>query len=303
MRWTTTAPTAVSDSRHGLLYLHGSALLFGGTALFARLIPLPALDITTWRSLVACVGLFLLLNLIGTPLRLRSGRDLATAVILGMLLGLHWVTYFAGMQLAGVTIGLLAFFSYPVMTVVLEPLLDKRLPALTDLLLGLVVMAGVMLLVPRFDSAEPALAGVLLGTLSALLFTLRNLLQRRRFAHYNGATAVAWQTGVVFLMLLPFTPAPTTAVDGHSLGLLLLLGLCFTALPHAMVAESLRRLSASTVGLVSCLQPLYAAILAAWLLAERPGWRTLLGGALVVGAALAETWRAHHRRQQSASGR
>ena len=37
----------------GLLFLHGAALLFGGTALFSRLIPLPALDITTWRSLVA----------------------------------------------------------------------------------------------------------------------------------------------------------------------------------------------------------------------------------------------------------
>lgn len=249
------------SKRSGLLLLHGAALLFGGTALFSRLIPLPALDITTWRSLVACIGLVILLSLIGTPLRLRSGRDIAIAIALGVLLGLHWVTYFAGMQLAGVTVGLLAFFSYPVMTVVLEPLLDKRRPAMVDLALGGQVLAGVALLAPSYNSADPAVTGILLGLLSALLFTVRNLIQRRHFAHYNGATAVAWQTGVVFVMLLPFTPMPTSSDNLHTLALIALLGLCFTALPHAMVAESLRQLSARTVGLVSCLQPFYAALL------------------------------------------
>lgn len=288
--------------------LHSAALLFGGTALFSHLIPLSALAITTWRSLIACLGLLLLLRLIGTPLRLRSGRDIATAVILGVLLGLHWVTYFAGMQRAGVTIGMLALFTYPVMTVLFEALLDRRRPALIDLLLGLQVLIGVALLRPLGESSALASSGIALGLLSALLFTLRNLLQKRRFAHYNGATATAWQTAVVFLLLLPFTScselSSLAANDGHSLWLLLLLGLGFTALPHALTAESLRQLSARTLGLVSCLQPLYAALLSAWILGEEHRLTTMLGGVLVVSAALIETRRAHRRstlrRQQQA---
>lgn len=284
--------------RHGLLMLHGSSLLFGGTALFSRTIGWPALDITAWRSLVACVALAALLSLLGQSLRMRSRRDLIIMLLLGVVLGLHWVTYFAAMQQAGITIGVLTLFTYPVLTVILEPALDRQRPAWADLGMGLVVIAGVALLAPSTDHHDPAVIGIGLGLLSALLFALRNVLQRRHLAHYSGATAITWQTGVIALMLLPWVQQVPGPAQPYASGLLVLLALGFTALPHVMVAESLRQLSAATVGLVSCLQPLYAAVLAALVLDERPGWRTLIGGILVVSAAAIETIRARQRSQR-----
>ena len=38
--------------KRSLIALHGSTLLFGGTALFAKLISLPAVDIIVFRSII-----------------------------------------------------------------------------------------------------------------------------------------------------------------------------------------------------------------------------------------------------------
>ncbi len=72
--------------------------------------------------------------------------------------------------------------------------------------------------------------------------------------------------------------------------LLLLVGVVFTAIPHALFATSLRYLSATTAGLISCLQPLYGSVLAFILLHERPSLLTMIGGLLVISAAIFETW-------------
>ena len=49
--------------QQSLLFLHCSVLLFGGTALFSKLIGLPALDITVYRTGVAAMVLFILLTI------------------------------------------------------------------------------------------------------------------------------------------------------------------------------------------------------------------------------------------------
>ncbi|TMO92870.1 EamA family transporter, partial [Pseudoalteromonas sp. S3178] len=109
-----------------LLYLHIAVLLFGGTALFAKLIDLSALDITVYRTAVAFVALVLLLTLQRKKITLQTSKDYLIAILLGVVVGLHWVTYFAGMQMAGIAIGIIAFFTYPVLTVFLEPFFTQK---------------------------------------------------------------------------------------------------------------------------------------------------------------------------------
>ena len=115
----------MNTKQQSLLYLHSAVLLFGGTALFSKLISLPALDITVYRTAVAAIVLFIVLSLQKQKITLSSVKDYGIAILLGAVVGIHWVTYFAGMQMAGVTIGIIAFFTYPVITVFLEPLLSR----------------------------------------------------------------------------------------------------------------------------------------------------------------------------------
>ncbi|RJE77889.1 permease [Pseudoalteromonas sp. MSK9-3] len=273
-----------------LLYLHIAVLLFGGTALFSKLIDLSALDITVYRTAVAFVALILLLTLQRKKIALQTSKDYLIAILLGVVVGLHWVTYFAGMQMAGIAIGIIAFFTYPVITVFLEPFFTQKQLKRKDIICAVVVLTGIYLLIPEASLGNQVTLGIITGVSSGALFSLRNLLQKRYFSHYGGPQTMLYQTLVASLMLCAFVTVPPSALSQSHLGLILLAGIVFTALPHALFASSLRHLSATTAGLISCLQPLYATLLAFMLLAEKPSIVTLIGGLLVVSTAFFETW-------------
>jgi len=280
--------------QQSLLFLHSAVLLFGGTALFSKLIGLPALDITVYRTGVAAIVLFILLTLQKKKIKLASTKDYGIAVLLGVVVGIHWVTYFAGMQMAGVTIGIIAFFTYPVITVFLEPTLSrsnsKSRPQVKDIVIASIVLIGIFLLIPEINLGNQVTLGIVTGIISAFFFALRNILHKNYFSHYSGPHTMLYQTLVAFLILGLFIEVPIAQVTNRDWSLILLVGIVFTAMPHALFASSLRHLSATTAGLISCLQPLYGSVLAFLLLSERANMLTIIGGTLVVSAALFETW-------------
>ncbi len=280
--------------QQSLLFLHSAVLLFGGTALFSKLIGLPALDITVYRTGVAAVVLFILLTLQKKRITLASTKDYGVAILLGVVVGIHWVTYFAGMQMAGITVGIIAFFTYPVITVFLEPLLSrakvKSKPQIKDIIIAFVVLIGIYLLIPEINLGNQTTLGIVTGVISAFFFALRNVLHKNYFSHYSGPHTMLYQTLVAFIMLGLFVEVPPMQVSVDDWLLILLVGIIFTAMPHALFASSLRHLSATTAGLISCLQPLYGSVLAFLLLNERVNISTIIGGLLVVSAAIFETW-------------
>ena len=280
----------MNDQKQSLLYLHIAVFLFGGTALFSKLIALPALDITVYRTAIAAVALFILLTLQKKNISLANNKDYAIACLLGIVVGIHWVTYFASMQMAGVTVGIIAFFTYPVITVFIEPLFNKSRPKVKDMLTAFVVVIGIFLLIPEISLGNQVTLGIMMGVFSAFFFAIRNILHRSFFSHYSGPHTMLYQTLVACLMLCLFVEVPPLAVSKNDWLLLILVGVVFTAVPHAFFASSLQRLSATTAGLISCLQPLYGSILAFLLLQERPNLMTMIGGLLVVSAAVFETW-------------
>ncbi|WP_064436029.1 DMT family transporter [Pseudoalteromonas neustonica] len=280
----------MQPQQQSLIYLHIAVLLFGGTALFAQLINLNALDITVYRAAIAGVAILLLLLWQKKAIKLNATKDYAIALFLGVAVGLHWVTYFAGMQMAGIAIGMIAFFTYPVITVFIEPFFNQCKPKLTDLLSACVVIFGIYLLIPDADMGGDITQGVLTGVVSAFFFAIRNIIHKRYFSQYGGPQTMFYQTCVASILLCAFIEVPVIEIPSYDLGLLLVAGVIFTATPHSLFAASLQYLSASTAGLISCLQPLYGTFLAFLLLHEQPSLLTLLGGALVISAAFCETW-------------
>ncbi|WP_083494279.1 DMT family transporter [Colwellia sp. MT41] len=290
MKNTGQSPAMVNVEQQSLLYLHIAVFLFGGTALFSKLIGLPALDITVYRTGIAALALFTLLTLQKKKITLASRKDYGIALLLGVVVGIHWVTYFAAMQMAGITVGIIAFFTYPVITVFIEPLFNKSLPKVKDMLMAVVVIVGIVLLIPEISLGNQITLGIVTGIFSALFFALRNILHKNYFSHYSGPHTMLYQTLVACLMLCLFIEVPLGQVTERDWLLLLLVGIVFTATPHALFASSLRHLSATTAGLISCLQPLYGSVLAFMLLHERPNVLTMVGGLMVVSAAIFETW-------------
>ncbi|MFV8834253.1 DMT family transporter [Aquisalimonas sp.] len=288
------------DTRQSsLIQLHIGILLLGGTALFSKLIALPALDITVWRSLfagLALLGLFLLTRF---DFRLHRSRDYAIVLGLGVLFAVHWLTYFHAMQVSTVAVGIVALFTFPVITVFIEPFFHGEPPRLVDLAGALAVVAGVYLMVPEFSLNNATTQGVLWGLLSAFTYALRNVIQRHRFRHYPGKTAMFYQVLVVLALTAPFLGGGSFELGPGQWALIVLLGIVFTALPHTLFANALVHHSAVSVSLINCLQVVYATVLAALVLSELPGSSTIVGGALIVGAAAFESVRSAKAQSQT----
>lgn len=277
---------ALPSARQSLLALHLATVLFGGTALFSRALPLPALDMTTWRSLIAGLALVWLVRL-KWKVTLGIGRQAWLWLgVAGVLMAVHWVTYFHAMQVSSVATGMLALFTYPVLLVLLEPLFEHSRIQLGDLLAALLVLLGVWLLVPGGPSAS---SGVLWGVFSGLLFALRNLLVRYKLRHLNPLLSMGLQALIVAAVTLPFVSDAAVEASPATGLWMVVLALVFTATPHTLMTFALGGLRARSVGLISCLQPVYGVLFAWLILNEQPGFWTLAGGTLIVAAAALES--------------
>ena len=279
----------MNSHREGLLSVHSSVLIFGLTALFSKLISLSAIEITFLRSIFAVLTIAIFIKFIKESLLLKHRKDYLIALLLGSLLCIHWVTYFHSMQISSIAIGIISLYTYPVITVFLEPLFHGEKPHVKDIISAIVVLFGIYLLVPELTIDNKTTQGVLWGVLSAFLFALRNIIQRRHFNAYPARHALLYQGAFVVLLLLPFSAKVIVEVNQQQWLLLILLGIFFTALPHTLFANSLLHLKAKTVGLIACMQVVYGTLFAALFLAELPDWKTVVGGVIVVSAAAYET--------------
>lgn len=285
-----------SSANVGLFALYGSIFLLALNGLFSKLIPLDATTMSQSRSVVACLVLVLILVLNKRGLRLASFKQVLGVYGLGVLLGLHWITYFHAMQISSVAIGMLSLFSYPVITVVLEPMFKKHWPHGWDLLAALVVFGGVVLMV--YDDLSSgnlhgtALQGALFGLLSALVFSIRNTSQKYLFSGVDSISLMAHQVCAVALMLIPFMDANALfSMNAKSWLLLILLGCISTAMAHTLLSVALKNLTAKSVALISCLMPVFGSLLAWFVLGEVPQMMVFVGGAVILSVAFIETLR------------
>jgi len=194
----------MNEKSKSLIGLHASNILFAGTGLFAKLIPLPAIDIIALRCLMAAGALLVIITLIKRKIMLAGLRDRLLMVLCGLLMCVHWVAFFHAMQVSTVAVGMIALYTYPIITVFLEPLWQRQRPQLADLLCGLLVLAGVYLLVPEFSLRSSTMLGMFWGAVSAVAFALRNVLQRHYLLYYRGDTSMFYQALIAGLAALPF---------------------------------------------------------------------------------------------------
>jgi drug/metabolite transporter (DMT)-like permease len=280
----------MQHSREGLVAVHSAVFIFGLTALFSKLIALTALEITLLRSVFAVLAIGVFIRFKSESLTLPQKHDYLVMLLLGILLAAHWVTYFHAMQIASIAVGAIALYTFPVITVFLEPLFHGERPHIVDIISGLAVLFGIYLLVPSVELNNQTTQGVFWGVLSALLFALRNIIQGKHCSHISARHALLYQSMIVVVVLLPFAGNVIPEVSSFQWWQLLLLGIVFTALPHTLFAHSLLYLKAKTTSLVACMQVFYATLFAAIVIGEIPAVTTVAGGVIIVAAAMYESF-------------
>jgi drug/metabolite transporter (DMT)-like permease len=272
-----------------VLALHAAVALFGFAGLFGKWLTLPPYAIVLGRTAIAAAVLALVVAIQRGKFRTEPG--LAQN---GIVLAVHWVTFFEAIRVSSVAIGLLGYATFPLFVLGLEWLLLGRRSNRAEMLTALLVVAGLVVLVPSFSLQDRTVQGLAWGLVSGFMFALLTVRSRRFSANYTPSAIAFWQNLFAAMVLVPFAFVGRDALPAFSVRdatLLVVLGVFCTALAHTLFIASLRRVSAHTASVVAALEPVYGIALAAWLLHEIPTLRTLVGAAMIIGAAMLATTR------------
>jgi drug/metabolite transporter (DMT)-like permease len=291
----TTPPVAglpnPADRRLGLLQIHVATLLFGGAGLFGKLLDVGPAVITAGRTFFGSFALLVACWFTGTNLQIRTRRDLAMLLAAGAVLGIHWYSFFAAIQVSSIAIALLAFASLPMFVTFLEPIFFGHRLAFFDLVAAAAVIAGLLLLVPSNDLGSNLTQGVCWGVFSGFMFSVFSLLSRANVRKYPQLMVTAYQQAFALCIVLPVAATSVSSITLRTVWLLAVLGFVFTAAAHALFIGSLKYIRAQTASIIVGLEPVYAILFAALVLREIPAERTMIGGLLILAAAAASTRR------------
>ena len=273
------------NRRQAIASMHVAALMFGLTGIFGKLTEAGPVAIVLGRAFFAALALLAFARIFSSPI--LRGMNLTRLLQLsacGLLLGVHWLTFFHAVKIAGVGIATLGFASFPAFVVILEWLMWRESTSRMDLLKVILICVGLVLVTPDFDLGNQATAGLLWALLSGLCFAGASVGNRYTAGYMHPVQVACWQNLVILTCLLPFTLSAVGQMAPLDWLWIALLGLLCTGLAHGLFVASLQVLRARAASLFFALEPVYGILFAWYLFAEQPTLSMLFGGLLIVSA-------------------
>ena len=193
-------------------------------------------------------------------------KDVLKIFGVGVIVAIHWVTFYGSVKYANVSVALVCFSATGFFTAFFEPIILKRRIHVTEVLLGLLAIAGIYII---FDFHPQYKVGIIFGIISAMGSALFPIYNKKLLVTYSPKILMLYELGgglIALTFLVPFYlfqfPAvyylPTTT---DWLWLLVLAWLC-TVLSFDLQLNALKKISAFTANLTYNLEPVYGIILA-----------------------------------------
>lgn len=252
-----------TDLKH-YLHLHLIVFIWGFTAILGALIKIDAIPLVWYRMTFATVFVFLYFHFKKRSLKV-DGRALAKFFLGGVLIALHWIFFFSAIKVSNVSVALVAMSSGALFTSIIEPFFFKRKLIPTELIFGLIVIAGLYMI---FNVETEHSLGIIYALIAALLSALFTVLNGLFVKNYEAGVISFYQLafGALFitcyvLFVEGFNPADFI-IDASDFGYLLLLSSICTAYAFIVSVKVMKHLTPFTVMLTINLEPVYAIILA-----------------------------------------
>ena len=244
------------------LHFHLIVFIWGFTAVLGSLISIDSVPLVWFRMGIASIFIFIYIKWKKIDITL-SRKALLSFSIAGIIIAIHWLTFFGAIKVSNVSITLAMMSTGAFFTALLEPIFYKRKLIWYEVLFGTIVIGALYLILEVQPEYRLGIGLALLSALLSAVFTLVN----GKFVHQHNPTKISFYElviGTVFITLyLTFAKADTFfSSDFFTLPytdwvyLLILASVC-TAYAFIASVKVMKHLSPYTLMLTINLEPVY----------------------------------------------
>lgn len=259
-----------NDKLLNYIHLHFIVFIWGFTAVLGALITLEAVPLVWYRMMLAVAIIFVFLALKKENLKF-SPKTLGGFVVAGIIIALHWLTFFGAIKASNVSVTLAVLSTGAFFASILEPLFYRRKIILYELLFGLIVVVGLYII---FDVEASYTLGIILALISAFLSALFSVINGK-FIQKHKATAISFYEllfGVlgisIYLAVVGKFNGEFFTVSAHDWLYLVLLASFCTAYAFIASVHVMKWISPYTVMLTINMEPVYGILLALVILGD-----------------------------------
>ena len=274
------------NHKKDILYLNIGVMMFSFSGIIAQYVEVPAILAAMGRVLCSSTLLFSIAKIKRDNLKLDSRKDYVAIIATGIVLSIHWATYFESIQVSTVAIGAITFTTFPLFITFIEPFVFHEKLKIKSIIRAVFVLLGVMITVPEFSLDNQMTVGIIWGMVSSFTYAIATMANRYFSQKYSSRIVCIYEQGTAAAVLLPsifIVPAVWRVQD--ILGVLAAGCIC-TALAYSFYITAQKRVRAQTAGIISGMETVYGIFFAFLLLREIPTVRELVGGAVILGVAL-----------------
>ncbi len=243
------------------IWLHITVLIFGLTGVLGKLIETDSYLLVWYRVAIALIALFGYFILNKHSLKVDK-KLLGKILLVGIIIAVHWVTFFEAIKQSNVSVALVCFSSSTLFTSLIEPLYFKRKIKPYELIFGLLIIIGLYFI---FSFEFKYITGMLLSVFSAALASWFTVLNGILIKKTNSKTISFYELlgafGIVTIYLLS-TSGLNFSIPISDIKWLLILGVVCTAFAFLLSVEVMKKISPYTVTISVNLEPIYSILLA-----------------------------------------
>ncbi len=254
----------LNDNNKSYLHLHLIVFIWGFTAILGRLISLDALPLVWYRMLFAVGFIFIYIKYKRMPIKIPK-RILLKFLVAGLVIALHWFTFFRAIKVSNVSITLACLSTGAFFTSLIEPIFFGKKIIWYEIFFGLLVVFGLSII---FNVEGRYVEGILLALTSAFLSASFAVINSKFVKDYDPTVISYYELGggvLFFSIFLLFTNsfnADFFQLTTSDFVYLLLLSSVCTAYAFIASTAVMKFLSPYTVMLTINLEPIYGIILA-----------------------------------------
>lgn len=269
-----------------ILFLHVAVMLFGLSGVIGQFVEVPSVMVALGRVICSSLLLFLIAIVKKDTLKLNSKRDYGLIVLTGVVMAVHWTTFFQSIQVSSVAIGTITFSTFPLFLTFLEPLIFHEKLRRQSIFTAVILFIGVMITIPEFSMENNTTVGIIWGMICSFTYAVMTLANRYFSARYAGRIICLYEQGTAAIALLPALFIVKAQWHTPDIIGVAFIGFICTAFAYSLYVSAQKNVKAQTAGIISGMETVYGIIYALLFLGEIPGIRELVGGIVILGVAM-----------------